>query len=178
MKIATTMKTLTLLGLTTLTLTAAPSQADNGYVFFGRAPMTDPVPWGAVPPNANPWLNNAAFQQARFAAVVKQRQAQLDQRQDTQMQRILNGMDSGRLSSREAAGLLREHLAIADLERNFMSDGRLGPDELASLERRLSDAERHITFEQNDREKAAPGGHPGDGGRSGDMGRQGEYGRH
>ena len=177
MKIATTMKTLALLGLTTMTLGAAASQADSGYVFFGRAPIADPVPWGAVPPNANPWLNNAAFQQARFAAVVKQRQVQLDQRQDAQMQRILNGMDSGRLSSREAAGLLREHLAIANLERSFMSDGRLGPDELASLERHLSDAERHITFEQNDREKASSGGRPGEMGRPDEMGRHGEYGR-
>jgi hypothetical protein len=177
MKIATTMKSLALLGLATLTLGATASQADSGYVLFGRAPMPDPVPWNAVPPNANPWLNNGAFQQARFAAAMKQRQAQLDQRQDAQMQRILSGMDSGRLSSREAAGLLREHLSIANMERNFMSDGRLGPEELISLERRLADAERHITFEQNDREKAAPGGHPGPMGRPDEMGHHGEFGR-
>ncbi|MGA7180368.1 MAG: hypothetical protein WBX11_12375 [Thiobacillaceae bacterium] len=93
--------------------------------------------------------------------------AQLDQRQDQQMQRILNGMESGKLTLREAVGLLRKHLAIANLERSYMADGRLGPNELVSLEQRPAEAERHITFEQRDREEAPPVGRPGDMGRPG-----------
>lgn len=166
MKITTLLKTLSLLGLTGLSLTAAPSQADNGYGYYGGAPIP------------NPWMAYPAYQQARIVATLKQRQAQFDQRQDAQMQRILNGMESGKLTSREAVALLREHLAIANLERRYMVDGRLGPDELSSLERLLTEADRHIMFEKRDREIAAPVGRPGDGGRPGDTGRPGEYDRH
>lgn len=173
MKITTTLKTLSLLGLTGLTLGAATSQADNGYGYYGGAP--NPNPWYGVAPNANPWMANPAYEQARILATMKQRQAQLDQRQDNQMQRILSGMESGRLTSREAVGLLREHLAIANLERSYMADGRLGPNELVSLEQRLAEAEKHITFEQRDRENAPPVGRPGDMGRPGDRGRPGGY---
>ena len=160
MKIAATLKTLSILGLTTLALSAASSQADNGYGYYGGNPNSNP--WIGAAPNANPWLANQAFQQARYLAAMKQRQAELDQRQDAQMQRILSGMDSGKLTSREAADLLREHLAIANLERSYMSDGRLGPDELISLEQRLAEADRHIMFEKHDREQSRPMGRPGD----------------
>jgi hypothetical protein len=170
MKISTTLKTLTMLGLTTLTLAATSSQADNGYGYYGGNPY--PNPWIGGAPNANPWMANPAMQHARFLAALKQRQEQLDQRQDAQMQRILSGMDSGQLTSREAAGLIREHLAIANLERTFMADGRLGPEELSSLEQRLAEADRHIMFEKHDREQSGPMGKPGDMGRPGDYGRR------
>ncbi len=175
MKIATTLKTLSLLGLTSLTLTVGTSQADNGYGYYGGAPTTNP--WYGAAPNANPWAANPAYQQAQIIATMKQRQAQLDQRQDQQLQRILNGMESGKLTSREAVGLLREHLAIANLERSYLADGRLGPNEIVSLEQRLAEAAKHITFEQRDREQVAPAGRPGDTGRPGNMGRPGEYDR-
>jgi hypothetical protein len=165
MKITTTLKNLSLLGLTGLTLAAATSQADNGYGYYGGP--QNPNPWYGVAPNANPWMGNPAYEQARIVATIKQRQAQLDQRQDQQMQRILSGMESGKLTSSEAVGLLREHLAIANLERSYMADGRLGPNEVVSLEQRLAEAERHITFEQRDRENAAPVGRPGEMGRPG-----------
>jgi hypothetical protein len=160
---APTLKSLTLLCLTTLSLGAAVSQADNGY--------GNPNPWGGPAMNANPWTANPMMHQARLIAVFKQRQAELDQRQDAQMQRILGGLDSGKLTSREAAALLREHLDIASQERSYLSDGRLGAQELKNLEQRLDEAERHITFEKRDRE------HAGDRGRSGDLNRPGELGR-
>jgi hypothetical protein len=165
MKITTTLKNLSLLGLTSLTLVAATSQADNGYGYYGGP--QNPNPWFGTAPNANPWMTNPAYEQARIVATMKQRQAQLDQRQDQQLQRILNGMESGKLTLGEAVGLLREHLAIANLERSYMADGRLGPNELVSLEQRLAEAERHITFEQRDREQAPPVGRPSDMGRPG-----------
>jgi len=176
MKFATKLKTLTLLGLTSLTLTAASSQADNGYGYYGSAPM--PNPWYGVAPNANPWMQDHAARQARIAAAFKQRQVELDQRQDAQMQRILAGMEDGRLTGREAAGLLREHLDIANLERGFMADGRLGPNELLNLEQRLAEAGRHITFEQNDRERTDTKNRPEERERPGNMGRPGDFGRH
>jgi len=174
---ATTLKKLALLGLASLSLAAASSQADNSYDYgnYDRVPNVNP--WVGAAPNLNPWINRPGYQQARFAAALKQRQAQLDERQDAQMQRILNGMESGRLTLREATGLLREHLDIAKLERGYMADGRLGPNELASLEQRLNEAERHITFEQRDREKADRGDRPGEMGRPVDMDRRGDMNR-
>ena len=165
MNTATTLKKLALLGLASLSLAAASSQADNYYGAYGSAP------------NVNPWINNPGFQQTRWVAAFRQRQAQLDQRQDAQMQRILNGMENGRLTLREATGLLREHLDIAKLERGYMADGRLGPNEMARLEQRLNEAERHITFEQRDREKADHMGRPGEIGHPVDMDRRGDMNR-
>ncbi|MDO9225402.1 MAG: hypothetical protein Q8M09_14170 [Pseudomonadota bacterium] len=162
MKIANTVKTLTLLGLTTLTLAAASSQADPGYgygYYNGNQ-------------NFNPWLNGPAYQQARQQAVLKERQVQLGLRMDSQLQRILGGMEDGRLTLREASGLLREHLAISALERGYMADGRLGPNELINLEQRLDEANRRIMFEKHDRESVGQKGRPGDMNRPGDMGRR------
>lgn len=153
MKIATTMKSLTLLGLTALTLGAASSQADPGYGYYGGNP------------NFNPWLNGPAQQQARYYASMKERQQQLDQRMDNQLQRILGGMDQGKLTLREASDLLREHLAISTMERNYMADGRLGPNELVDLEHRVEEASRHIMFEKHDREQVGQKGRPGYGER-------------
>ena len=149
------LKTFALLGLASLTLATGASQADSGYIYFGSNP------------NANPWLNGPAYQQARYYATMKERIAQLDVRQDNQLQRILNGMENGRLTTREAAGLLREHLAISALERQYTADGRLGPNELRDLEQRLEEANRHIMFENNDREQ-----------QHGPMGRPGNWDRH
>ena len=172
MKITTSLKTLTMLGLATLSLAAGSSHADNGYGYYGA--NQNPNPWLGAGPNANPWMANQGMNQARLLVAMKQRQEQLDQRQDAQMQRILNGMENGKLTMREATALIREHLAIANLERQYMADGRLGPNELVQLEQRLAEADRNIKFESNDREQA---GKPGDKGRPGDMGRPGDHDR-
>lgn len=177
MKIATPLKSLALLGLTAFTLASPVSQAQTGFIYFGSTPSHPTAP------NVNPWMMNPAMQQARFQAEMKQRHAELDKRQDAQMQRILQGMDNGRLTAREAAGLIREHLMIANLERRYLSDGRMGPDELADLEKRLKIAEQNIRFESRDREvtvtiqKNEPPRrddirHPGDYGYPGDYGRR------
>lgn len=175
MKITTSLKTLTLLGLTSLTLASAASHADSGYGPYDRAPAFNP--WGGVSQNANPWMNPQVQQQARIAAEMKQRQAQFDQRQDAQMQRILKGMEQGKITLREAVDLLREHVAIANLERSYMADGRLGPRELVSLEKRLEEAAKHIKSDLTDREKVGQNDRPGDHDRYDDKGRFGEPGR-
>ncbi|NTV95060.1 MAG: hypothetical protein HGA75_06535 [Thiobacillus sp.] len=162
MKASTTLKTLAVLGLTSMTLMAGAAQADNGYGYGN---------YGGYP-NANPWMNGQVNQQARFQFAMRERLAQLDQRQDAQMQRILAGMENGRLTMKEATGLLREHLAIGNLERKYLADGRLGPNELQDLEQRLETANRHIQFEKNDREQQRGGMD-----RPGDMPRQGDHDR-
>ncbi len=151
MKTTTPRKTLALLGLAALTLAAGASQADSGYAYYGNNPYN------------NPWLSGPAHQQARDPATMRERIAQLDLRQDNQLKRILDGMENGKLTTREATGLLREHLAIGTLERQYEADGRLGPNELRDLEQRLEEANRHIAFENHDREvQRGPMGRPGD----------------
>ena len=187
MKIQTSLKALAVLGATALTL-AAPAHADddydNGYYGNGNAyGYSYGNSYGN--PYANPWLANQAQQQARQQAEHRNRIAQLEQRQEVQLKRILDGMETGRLTNREAAALLREHLAISALERKYLADGRLGPKELRELEARLEEANRRITFENRDRERernpqrdydwerdrdpdrrpGAPIGQPGDWGR-------------
>ncbi len=148
MKLSTSLKSLTILGLTTLSLASTSSQAQTGNVHFGG--------------NSNPWMNNASMQQASRIEVLQQRQTQLDRIQDAQMQHILKGMESGKLTSHEAAGLIREHIDIANLERSYLADGRLGPFELDNLEQRLNQAAKHIKWETKDREQAISMVRPGE----------------
>mgnify|MGYP003513967967 CR=1 FL=1 len=67
---------------------------------------------------------------AALAAVLTSAAAQadtpkLDNRQDRQVNRILNGVDSNQLSSREAAKLLKGQLQVRKLEDQFKSNGNL-----------------------------------------------------
>ncbi len=134
MNIAKTVKTLCIVGVTSLGLQAGAGQA--GYEDH-RAFQN---PYMPVP-------------QTHFNTDFRQQLEDIESRMDRQLQRILNGMEQGRLSMREATGLLREHQDINALERRYMRDGHLGPRELADLDRRLDSASRHIQWEKRDRER-------------------------
>lgn len=134
MKFANTVKTMCLVGVTSLGLYAGASQADYGNHHGYQ----------------NPWLS---YQQANYQSGFKQQLAQFDQRMDNQLQRILKGMENGKLTMREAVDLLQEHVAINAMERQYLADGRLGPRELFDLDRRLDQASQHIMFEKRDRER-------------------------
>lgn len=135
MNIAKTVKTLCVVGVTSLGLGAGASQADwdgqrGGYY--------------------NPYM---PAPQVERHVEFRQQLDQFDVRMDRQLQRILNGMEQGKLTLREATNLLREHQEINALERQYMRDGRLGPRELADLDRRLDMASRHIKWENQDYER-------------------------
>jgi hypothetical protein len=66
-------------------------------------------------------------------------------------------MEKGQLTMREAVDLLREHQEINALERRYSADGRLGPRELADLDRRLDVASQNIRFEKRDRDQVRLG---------------------
>ncbi|MEW5769350.1 MAG: hypothetical protein AB1831_03190 [Pseudomonadota bacterium] len=134
MKFANTVKKLGIVGLSVLGLSAGVSQADFGYNHGYQ----------------NPWMPN---QHVNAAEAQRQHLEQFDQRMDNQLQRILKGMEHGKLTMREAVHLLREHQAINALERQFLADGRLGPRELFDLDRRLDQASRQIRFEKTDPER-------------------------
>lgn len=140
MKTATTLKTLMLTAIAGLTFASGASHAD-----FGR-PGPEAAPY-------NPWLAPTYYQQAQQQAALKEQLARFEQRQDQQLERILTGMEKGRLTMYEATALLREHTAINALERKYLADGRLGPRELRELEDRLAQAGEHIRYEANDGER-------------------------
>jgi hypothetical protein len=136
MNIAKTVKTLCVLGVSSLGLNAGVSQADYDGHGGGYYNPYMPAP------------------QAERHMEFRQQLDQFDVRMDRQLQRILNGMEQGKLTMGEATSLLREHQEINALERQYMRDGRLGPRELADLDRRLDLASQHILRENQDRERA------------------------
>jgi hypothetical protein len=137
MNVRTTLKTLTAMTLITLSLGGAVAQADQGVEIQRR-----PAPgWGdhpAFPPRGDDYREDA-------------RQDRVDLRQDEQMERILHGIETRLLDSRETVELLREQRDITKLERSFLRDGYLSRYEYQTLEERLDDAERHISREKHDR---------------------------
>jgi hypothetical protein len=140
MNIANTVKTLCAVGVTSLGLYAGASQADfDGY-------------------RGNPYLSAP---HAHFDAGFKQQMEEFDIRMDRQLQRILGGMEAGKLTMKEAIRLLQEHQAISALERQYLRDGRLGPRELFDLDRRLDQASQHIFWEKQDYERTGFNGRYG-----------------
>ena len=134
MKLVNTIKTFCLVGVTSLGLHAGASQAD----------------FGDYRGNDNPYMPAT---QAPYNGGFKQQLDQFDLRLDNQLQRILNGMQSGKVTMREAINLLREHQVINALERQYLADGRLGLRELFDLDRRLDEASTHIFWEAHDYER-------------------------
>ncbi len=76
----------------------------------------------------------------------------VDVRQDRQMDRILRGISSGRLSSRESVDLLEEQREINRLERRYRVDGELSKFEYRDLSDRLDRAAYRIDRELNDKQ--------------------------
>lgn len=134
MKFANIVKTLGVVSVTSLGLQAGASQADS--YFYANYD--------------NPWLSVPEYKQMQHRGGFRQQAQVFDQRMDRQLQRILKGMDSGQLTMREAVALLNEHVAINNLERQYLADGRFGPRELRDLETRLDRAGKHIFFEKHD----------------------------
>jgi len=137
MNIANIVKTLGVVGATSLSLQAGSSQAES-HVYANYD---------------NPWLSVPEYQHMQHRGGFRQQARAFDERLDRQLQRILHGMESGRLNMREAAALLNEHVEINRLERQYLADGRFGPYELKDLEHRLDRAGRHIFFEKHDDER-------------------------
>lgn len=138
MKLVQNAKTLCLVSVAALGLSAGVSQAD----------------WGYAGPQHNPWLG---WQVNNGGVVGKPQSENVDKRMDRQLQRILSGMENGQVTLREAVVLLREHEEIRGLERQYTGDGRLTARELADLDRRLDVASQNIRFEKRDRDQVRLG---------------------
>lgn len=86
-----------------------------------------------------------AFAQTQSPAV--------DQRQQRQERRIQQGIQSGQLTSQEAARLQAEQTRIRNEEAAMKADGKLDPAERRELQRDLNRSSRHIAKEKHDRQK-------------------------
>jgi opacity protein-like surface antigen len=71
-------------------------------------------------------------------------------RQQTLRQRFVRGLDSGRLTRREAEALHYELREINRLERQFRASRGLNPREVAILDARLDRLERRLRAEMRD----------------------------
>ena len=74
----------------------------------------------------------------------------IDARQQSLMNKIMHGLQSGSLSRREAEKLLQEQREIEQLQRQYLSDRRFSRNEWEVLDRRLDRAAREIRAEMRD----------------------------
>lgn len=137
MNVRTTLKTAAATTLIALSLGGASAQADTALDINRR-----PVPG---------WHDGQNFPPRPIDYRDDARQARIDQRQDEQMERILHGIEYGRLDSKELFVLLKEQREIGKLERAYLADGFLTRFEYQALEDRLDAAERRIFREKHDR---------------------------
>ncbi len=74
----------------------------------------------------------------------------IDERQQRQMEKIMQGLRTGSLSRREAGYLMQEQKEIERLQRHYLADRHLSRSEWLDLDRRLDLAARDIRAEKRD----------------------------
>jgi hypothetical protein len=84
-------------------------------------------------------------------ALAMPAEARINQRQDRQQHRIVDGVQSGSLNKRETVRLTREQLSIARYEARSRADGPgLTPTERLRIEQKQDRASRHIYRQKRD----------------------------
>ena len=78
---------------------------------------------------------------------------EINQRQAQQRARIEHGFHRGAITQREFRRLMAEQQDIEAMERAFVSDGFLAPQERGELLRRLDMASHHIFAEAHDHQR-------------------------
>lgn len=145
MKTANLVKKLGLITLTGLALAAGSAQAHG---WGGHNPYL-PVVVQSAPQHGDQRAFGGRIE--RDFSPRRDNHANIDVRQQQQMQRIQKGMASGQLSRHEARDLLREQREIESAQRYYLADGRLSRDEWISLDRMLDQAAVSIREEKHDR---------------------------
>ena len=98
------------------------------------------------------WGYGAHQQNLRASQERYSLSGQINERQNRQHDRILQGLRGGSLTQIEFFNLMQEQRSIRQQERQFLADGFLGPREYESLNQALNRADEHIRFERHDRE--------------------------
>lgn len=145
MNARTSLKTVVVVTLAALTLGGSLAQADTTIEIQKR-----PAPgWNDTPSFPMPRPDDR-FDDRRDDRRDDRLQEQIDQRQDALMGRIIDGIDSGRLTARETIKLLNEQREIAKLERLYLADGFISRFEWNALDAKLDAAERRIYVDERD----------------------------
>jgi len=135
-------KTLAIAALSTLTLMAGTSQANDwGHYQRANAPYFPDRPNFDRPGFEHRGPDAFQFRDGGY---------NIDARQQRQMHRIMHGLHSGDLSRHEARYLMREQREIEQMQRYYLADGRLSRDEWLQLDRRLDRAALDIRAEKRD----------------------------
>lgn len=77
----------------------------------------------------------------------------VDQRQQSQQNRISQGVESGELTRVEAARLRAEQREVRRAERRAKADGKVTRRERANLHREQNQANRHIRRQKHDQQE-------------------------
>jgi hypothetical protein len=130
-------KTLTIAALSTLTLMAGASQAND---------------WGRYERVNAPYFPNRPDFDHRGPGAFPQPEVRynIDARQQQQMEQIMHGLRTGDISRHEARRLMYEQREIEQLQHQYLADGRLNRDEWQDLDRRLDRAAHDIRAEKHD----------------------------
>lgn len=112
----------------------------------------------------NYWLERERAFLAREKAFLereKQRQlvvennqrasAAINDRQERQLDRIVEGVNSGMITKAEFISLMAQQKEISNLERQYLSDGFLSQDEFGRINAALDQASQGIRSERRDR---------------------------
>jgi len=83
------------------------------------------------------------------AASAQTNTPRVDQRENNQKDRIVNGVKSGDLGFKETAKLLKQQAEIRKFERKASSDGNVTFVESVRLHRELNQASRNINRKKN-----------------------------
>jgi uncharacterized membrane protein YebE (DUF533 family) len=98
-------------------------------------------------------MNKLIFSLALVAAIATASHAQANKRQAVQKARIVEGVQSGDLTRREAAKLAAEQANIKATKQAAKADGVVTPVEKAVIAQKQNRADRHIRKEKNDRQR-------------------------
>ena len=138
MKNTRIIKAFSIAALSSLCLVTGASQANDwGHYERASAPYFPDRPgFNHRGPNAFPHLESGY---------------NIDARQQQQVEQIMHGLRSGKLSRHEAHDLMREQKEIEQMQHHYLADGRLSRDEWLQLDHRLDQAARDIHAEKHDR---------------------------
>jgi hypothetical protein len=140
-------KALAIAAISSLTLLAGASQAnswDNHATHFA-------TPYAPYSPDRSGFAPASYDHDASRGFKTREASYVIDNRQQTQMEKIMHGLRVGNLSQREARKLIHEQREIEQLQRDYLADRHLSRNEWVELDQRLDRAEHDIRSEKRDR---------------------------
>jgi hypothetical protein len=139
-------KTLAIAALSSLTLLAGASQANS----WGNHATHFVTPYAPYSPEHSGFATASYDHSASRSFQPREASHVIDNRQQTQMEKIMHGLRVGSLSQLEARKLMHEQKEIERLQRDYLADRHLSRNEWRELDQRLDRAERNIRSEKRD----------------------------